>query len=86
MFKKRAIGFAPQQRRGLITEYPYPNDLVLTLNWVFENQLLVSGILTQSSRRKQFASRRKRLSEKGVGSYLYNYIHLYFRSFFTQLK
>ena len=34
--------------------------LVPTLNWVFENKSMVTGILTQPSGRKQFASRRKR--------------------------
>ena len=36
-----------------------------TLNRVFENQPILSGILTQLSSRKQFASRRKRSLEKG---------------------
>ena len=31
-----------------------------TLNWVFENHLMVTGIVTQPSSRKQFASRRKK--------------------------
>ena len=35
-----------------------------TLNFVFDNQLILSGILTQLSSRKQFASRRKRSLEK----------------------
>ena len=45
---------------------PHPNDLVLTLNWVFENQPIVSGILIEPSNRKQFASRRKLPLGKGV--------------------
>ena len=49
-----------------------------TFNWVFENQPMVSGILTQLSSRKQFGSRRKRSLKREGGSYLY--IHLYYRS------
>ena len=48
-----------------------------TLNWVFENQPIVTGILTEPSSRKQFASRRKIYWKRGGGSYLY--IHLYYR-------
>ncbi len=50
------------KRRGLITVFPYSNDLVPTLNC--ENQPMVSGILTQPSNRKKIASRRKRSMEK----------------------
>ena len=49
-----------------------------TLNWVFDNQPIVSGILSQPNSRKKVASRRKRSLEKGAGGYLY--IHLYYRS------
>ena len=59
-----------------MTVFPYPNDLVPTLNWVFENQLMVSGILTLPSSRKQFASRRKRTLKK-EGRYLSVYIYIY---------
>ena len=41
------------------------NDFVPTLNWVFENQPMVTRILIQPSSRKQFASRRKKVFEKG---------------------
>ena len=47
------------------TIFPYPNDLVPTLDWVFKNQPMVSGILIHSCSGKQFASRRKRSLEKG---------------------
>ena len=42
-----------------------------TLNWVVENQAMVTRILTQLSSKKQFASRRKKVIEKGGGSYMY---------------
>ena len=63
---------------GLVTVFPHPKDLVRTLNWVFENQQIVSGILTQPISRKQYAIKRKGSLKKGSGSYLY--IHLYYRS------
>ena len=61
-----------------ITVFPYRNDLVPTLNWVFENQPKETGILTQPSRRNQFASRRKRSLKNGGDSYNYLYVHLYY--------
>ena len=48
-----------------VTVFPYTNDLVPTHNRVLEDQPMVSGILTQPSSRKQFASRQKRFLEKG---------------------
>ena len=65
----------PNSTTLIITVCLHPKDLVPTLNWVFEIKSLVSGILTQLSSRKQFASRRKRPLEKGG-----RYIHLYYRS------
>ena len=53
---------------------PHLRDHVPTLNFVFENQPIVSGILTQPSRRKQFASRRK-----GGQVVICITIHLYYR-------
>ena len=47
-----------------------------TLNWVFGNQLVVSGILTQLCSRKQLARRCKMSLKRGAGSYLYN-IYIY---------
>ena len=64
----------------MLTVFPYRNDLVPTLNWVFENQAMVTGILTQPSSLKQFDSRRERSLKKGGGSYLHIIIHLYYRS------
>ena len=49
---------------------------VPTLDWVIENQPIMSGILTQSSSRKQFANRRKRSLKKGWSICIY----LYYRS------
>ena len=39
--------------------------IVPALNWVIENQPMVSDILTQPSSRKQFGIRRKRSFKKG---------------------
>ena len=50
------------------------------LKWVFENQPIVSGISTQPSSRKQFATRLKRSLKKGWEGGKYVYIHLYYRS------
>ena len=48
--------------------------LMPTFNWVFENQPIALGILTQLSRykkrRKQLASRRKRSTTLDPGSFL----------------
>ena len=38
---------------------------MLTLNWVIENKSMVAGILTQPSRRKQFALQKKKVIGKG---------------------
>ena len=46
-------------RKDYITVSPHRGVLVPTLNWVMENQPMVSIILTQLSSRKQFGSRRK---------------------------
>ena len=35
---------------------PHPKDLVQTFNWVFEDQPMASGILTQLSRYKRAES------------------------------
>ena len=52
--------------------FPYRN--VPTRNWVFENQLMVTGILTVASSRKQFASSRKKVIEKGEELVILKYI------------
>ena len=64
--------------KGLIVVSPHLNDLVSTLNWVFENQPMVSGILTQSSSRNNLLADEKGHWKRWGGSYLY--IHLYYRS------
>ena len=51
-----------------------------TLNWVIENPPMLSGILTQPSRSKLLANRRKRPLNKGGRQLSYIYIHLYYRS------
>ena len=65
-----------QYRGGGLNNFisPHRSVMVPTLNWVFENQPIMSGILTQPSGRKLFASRRKRSLEKGgVVICIYNY-------------
>ena len=42
--------------RGCITVCPLPQDPMPTLNWVFENQPIASGKLTQPSRYKRVES------------------------------
>ena len=42
-----------------------------TLNWVVENQPIVTGILTQPSSRKQFTSRRNMSLNKIVYVFLF---------------
>ena len=54
--------------------------IVPTFSWVFEKQLIVSGILTEPSSRKQFASRRKRPWKTRAGHY--QYIQIFYRSVF----
>ena len=66
---------------GKITVCPLFEDLVLTFNWVFENQQIASGILTQPSRYKR-AECNLLVDGKGPqqvdpGSCLV--IHLYYR-------
>ena len=63
-----------------MTVFPYRDDLVTTFNWVFKNQPMVMGILTQPSSRKQFAGIRKMSLKMEVGSYLY--IRLFYISIF----
>ena len=38
--------------RGKITVFLFSEDHVPSCNWVFENQLIASGILTQPGRKK----------------------------------
>ena len=42
-----------QREKGLNTVFPFRIDLVPTLNWVFINQPMATGILTKPSSRKQ---------------------------------
>ena len=49
-----------------------------TLNWVFKNQPIMSGILTQLSSKKQLPANEKDHWKSEANNYLY--IHLYYRS------
>ena len=51
-------------QKGQITVYPLPEDPVPTFNWVFKNQPIASGILTQPSCYKR-AERKLLADEKG---------------------
>ena len=48
------------------------------LNWVFENQPIVLGILTQPRSRKNLLADEKGSWKRGAGIYLYK--HLYYKS------
>ena len=58
-----------------MTVFPYRDDLVTTFNWVFKNQPMVMGKLTQPSSRNQFA-RRQKCSLKRVGEVVI-YVYIY---------
>ena len=66
-----------------MTVCPHPKDLVPTLNWVFENQPIVSGILTENS----LLADEKVPWKRGAGSYLYEIytLDLFFCIFLTKM-
>ena len=58
-----------------MTVCPHPKELLPTLDTVFDNQPIVSEILTHPSSRNNLLADEKGAWKRGADSYLYKYLY-----------